>query len=409
MKIALLTTYLALGDDIDSGIGQHYRILADELTREGHVVSVFYLCKPEATSQAIVDLNTLAPAWRWEVVTAPSSTWVNHFFARSWPAKLFAIHLLLAWQGCRSILSANAKNSYDIIETHSYNYPGILLAFITPRPLLLTRVSTTLGQMNAISPIQSRMLAVGAWIERLAIGTSDALVTHSRQHRDCLCNSEHLIRSQFNLVAHGLPTPSVVEPNKNSKNEPIEFLYVGRFERRKGIDILLAAIPQVAEICPQAIFTLVGDWGDGEQWASFQSHYPHLAHSRVKALGRVCSAELNRLYQQCSVFVAPSRYESFGLIYAEAMSYAKPVIGCRVGGITDVVTEEVTGLLADPGDVPSLIDCMQRLYHSATLRITMGRAARVDFLQRFSSLSMTRNSTALYRDLVTAFNRNLGL
>jgi glycosyltransferase involved in cell wall biosynthesis len=52
--------------------------------------------------------------------------------------------------------------------------------------------------------------------------------------------------------------------------------------------------------------------------------------------------------------VAPSRYESFGLVFLEARMFGKPVIGCRAGGMIEVIEEGVTGLLAEPGDAASL-------------------------------------------------------
>ena len=129
-------------------------------------------------------------------------------------------------------------------------------------------------------------------------------------------------------------------------------LFVGRFERRKGIDVLLAAIPEVAAAFPNARFVLAGAPGQGDLWAAFACAHPDLAGGRVAAPGRVSETQLEELYRQCDVFVAPSRYESFGLIYLEAMRHAKPVVACDAGGIPEVVTDGVTGLLAPPATRP---------------------------------------------------------
>ena len=55
------------------------------------------------------------------------------------------------------------------------------------------------------------------------------------------------------------------------------------------------------------------------------------------------------LYRACDIFVAPSQFKSFGLILLEAMMFAKPVIGCRAGGMVEVVEHGEFGLLAEPG------------------------------------------------------------
>ena len=193
-----------------------------------------------------------------------------------------------------------------------------------------------------------------------------------------------------------MPGPPATHPD----GQPVEFLYVGRFESRKGADVLLAALPAVAAACPNARFTLAGSQGDGAFWREFETRHPELAQTRVRALGRVSPDELNALYRRCSVLVAPSRYESFGLIYAEAMSHGKPVIGCDAGGIPEVVSHGVTGLLAKPGDVASLVAHMTKLGTDATLRTRMGIAARRDFLARFSADKMAQRSIACYESVL---------
>ena len=82
--------------------------------------------------------------------------------------------------------------------------------------------------------------------------------------------------------------------------------------------------------------------------------------------------ELERQYAACDLFVAPSLYESFGLIYLEAMRFAKPVIGCRVGGIPEIVEDGRSGLLVAPGDAAALAKAIRDLLDSPERRATMG-------------------------------------
>lgn len=399
MKIGLLTTYLALGDDTDSGIGQHFRVLADALAAAGHDVHVFYLCQEKNAADARGALATLAPRWTCDLVVAPMPGWLVRLCRRSWPAHLLCSHLLLARAGRKAVLARQRTHPLEIIETHSYNLPPFFLLGAAGCPLLLTRVSTTLGQMNAISLVTSRIVGWEAALERRVIHRSAALVTHTRQHRDAVCELEREEPARFAIVPHGLPDPG--EPAPAHDRGGVEFLFVGRFEARKGIDVLLAAIPEVLRAHPEARFTLAGSTGDGQAWAHFLAAHPDLVSAgSVQSLGRVSADALTALYRRCTVLVAPSRYESFGLIYTEAMSHAKPVIGCTAGGVPEVVTAGVTGLLAAPGDVPSLVDCLLRLAGDPGLRERMGRAGRADFLARFSAGSLARNSVALYRDVL---------
>lgn len=394
MKIGILTTYLALGDETDSGIGQHYRILADALVAAGHQVHV--VCATLDSAQLSVALAKLAPGWTYDLVPMRPPNWLAKLFPSTWTCQILLRHLWSAWAADRALARACDRLKLEIVETHAYNAPALCFLHRCHRPTVLTRVSTTLGQMIALSTLRSRSLLCEAALERYVTRCSDAVVTHTRQHRDTVCALEGYSARRFALVAHGIPDPG---SSPSDLETGIEFLYVGRFEHRKGIDVLLAAIPLVAAALPQAKFTLAGGHGDGEEWNAFTNKNPELINSRVYAPGRVSAETLTTYYRRCSILVAPSRYESFGLIYAEAMSHAKPVIGCAVGGVPEVVTDGVTGLLAAPGNVNELAACMIRLATDAPLRQRMGQAARNDFMNRFSAAKMAEASVELYREL----------
>lgn len=82
--------------------------------------------------------------------------------------------------------------------------------------------------------------------------------------------------------------------------------------------------------------------------------FPEKLMNHLHFLGHVETEMLERYYRCCDLFVAPSLYESFGFIYIEAMSFAKPVIGCSVGGVPEVIRDGVNGKLVPPEDPAAL-------------------------------------------------------
>ncbi|MGE5706928.1 MAG: glycosyltransferase, partial [Bacteroidota bacterium] len=72
------------------------------------------------------------------------------------------------------------------------------------------------------------------------------------------------------------------------------------------------------------------------------------------------------------LLVAPSPFEPFGMIYLEGMASGKPVIGCRSGGVPEVVRHGTTGLLVPPSDPGSLAEAMSRLLSNRDLRLDIG-------------------------------------
>jgi len=123
---------------------------------------------------------------------------------------------------------------------------------------------------------------------------------------------------------------------------------------------------------------------------------------RVIFAGKVSDAELERQLARCDVFVAPSRYESFGLVFLEAMIFGKPVVGCRAGGMTEVIHEGVSGLLAEPGDAESLAAALTQLLTDPAKRAAMGQAGRARFLAHFTREKMTDRTLDFYREVLRA-------
>ncbi|MNJ40729.1 Capsular glucan synthase [compost metagenome] len=117
--------------------------------------------------------------------------------------------------------------------------------------------------------------------------------------------------------------------------------------------------------------------------------------------GKVDELTLRRNYSSCDIFVAPSRFESFGLIYVEAMMFGKPVIGCNAGGIPEVVSDKETGLLAQPGDEDSLSDALLKLLEDSEYRNRLGRNGRSRYENHFSAQKMAASSLELYQSLAT--------
>ncbi len=187
----------------------------------------------------------------------------------------------------------------------------------------------------------------------------------------------------------------------------VNVLFTGRFEQRKGIDVLLNVIPALCLKFPQARFILVGEdrpQPDGTTQANvFRARHGKASfRNRVIFAGQVSDRELENYLAQCDIFVAPSRYESFGLVFLEAMMFSKPVVGCRAGGMKEVIEEGVTGLLAEPGNAESLQSALASLLADPAKREAMGKAGRERFLAHYTREKLTGRTLAFYRQVLSA-------
>ncbi len=166
-------------------------------------------------------------------------------------------------------------------------------------------------------------------------------------------------------------------------------LFVGRFEKRKGIDLLLGAIPAVVEQAPGArIVTagrtdLAGEHGRPYAEEFLERHDGADWLDRVDLLGEVDDDLLWQLYATADVLVAPSRFESFGLIYVEAMMAGIPVVAVDAGAAPEVVLDGVTGVLVAP-NAEALSTALVALLEDADRRRALGRAGRRRYEEHFS-------------------------
>jgi len=191
----------------------------------------------------------------------------------------------------------------------------------------------------------------------------------------------------------------------------VRVLFAGRLEARKGIDVLLSVAPRLLREFPGLQFDIVGNDristpGGSNYRSQFEAANKSEAFaSRIVFHGEVASAALRAFYDECDIYVSPSRYESFGLVFVEAMCFAKPVVGCRIGGMVEVIADEQTGLLADAGDAESLYAALLRLIVDPSLRARMGAAGRRRYERLFQREGVARSVADLLEQARTRWER----
>ena len=204
----------------------------------------------------------------------------------------------------------------------------------------------------------------------------------------------HLDRRRIGFVPHGLTDESGRAADDDGAPGP-RVLFVGRLEGRKGIDVLLEAVPEVLRTVPDAAFDVVGE--DVEGVAARWRRSADARHREAVVLhGKVADQELYEHYAHTSVVCVPSRYESFGLPIVEGMMFGKPSVVAAVGGMVELVTPQETGLLFPVGDAVSLAAALVRVLRDDSLRSSMGAGARQTYERRHTRAAMCERVEAQY-------------
>ncbi|MQA88825.1 MAG: glycosyltransferase [Gemmatimonas sp.] len=187
-----------------------------------------------------------------------------------------------------------------------------------------------------------------------------------------------------------------------SASEEYRLLFVGRLVERKGMELLLRAIAHLRRECPVSL-TVVGDGPLRPQLERLASGMR--IEESVRFTGYVSVEELGRLYSMADAFVLPAVQDSkgdvegLGVVLIEALTHGIPVIASRSGGIPDIVRDEETGLLVDPGDVESLSAAIRRLRADPDLARRLVDSGRQHVAKTFSWDVIVNDLQALYEQL----------
>ena len=192
-----------------------------------------------------------------------------------------------------------------------------------------------------------------------------------------------------------------IQARKSSPDAPVRLLFLGRLETRKGIAHLVPALRRLLAEQPNVQVDLVGDKHDPANLRLVEDLLA--AHpERVRWHGFLEDDALDGLMRQADIFVAPSLYESFGLIYVEAGATGCPSVAFEVGGVPEVVSHGSDGLLAAPEDTDALFAAMQELVVNPELRDNLSRGARKTFETRFHYRQMAERLEEVYRETRSA-------
>lgn len=387
LRICLLTQefppYTSWG-----GIAVHYAGLAAGFAALGHHVTV--ISRASAGAPAREDRGGVA------VLRAGVPIGRKRVTGRTLDRIL---HARAIW---RAVAPLDRAGPFDIFETGEAGLEGEQLA---RRPDFRRRLVIQCHGTNAsgeappglLAPLHRADWSWSASRERAVLRRVPAIIVSSEATRAVL-EEQGVPTSRTIFIPQGIDLDRFSPEGRRPRSGPVRVGFVGRLERRKGIDFIWKVIERLAA-SGRFEFHLKGALHPATRresearlarYAAVVRHHPPGGHDQMP-----------EFYRGIDVLLQPSRFESFGLAYAEAMACGVLVLAGQGGAGREVVRDGITGFLLDPdGPIDAAVNVLGRLADAGAPFEGMRAAARRDVAHRFALAACVDRKIALYTALI---------
>jgi phosphatidylinositol alpha-mannosyltransferase len=356
LRIAMVSPYSV---SVPGGVQAQVLGLARELRRIGHEVRVLAPCDGPPPEPFVTPLGNSLP------------TAANGSVAPLAPDPSAAL---------RTIRALNDE-AFDIIHLHEPIVPGPTVT------ALLLKLAPTVGTFHAAGDSTSYRV-----LNKTARWAAEHLTTRVAVSDSAKELAHRYLGGEYTTLFNGIELQRYQRPHVEREETPTIF-FCGRYEPRKGLEVLLQAMSHV----PADVTLWIASDGIGID--DLQNTYG--ADSRIKWLGRISEEDkLNRL-ARCSVFCAPSlRGESFGIVLLEAMAAGAPLVASNISGYNNVASNDVNALLVEPGNPVELAKSIMRSCDEPELRHTLVKGG-YERATDFSMQRLAEQYLSIYRQLLS--------
>lgn len=346
-----VTVYTTNAIDLDSFWNPEAKTLTEGLTRnDNYTIKRFKILTPSEVTR--------------DLIKFPFSTGIPGPFAPS------------MWDD----LLESGKN-FDLMIVSAFPYNHVIPAFFISNLYKIPII--TIPHIHLEFP---ELYFTGL---RLALlNRSDAIVVNTSVEKNAIV--EHGIPIEKIHVIH--PTIDFsswinMDEQKRSqlirKSEMIKILFAGNKSPEKGIINLIEAMKKLWEKNLSVELVTIGS--TTSIYDEYLKNQTKETKFRIHDLGIVSDEEKKILFYSCDIVALPSKTESFGLTYLEGWACKKPVVGCNIRAVSEVVDNAVNGLLVDFGDIDQLSVVLERLVKDEKLRQSLGNNGNEKLIQKYDA------------------------
>jgi len=304
----------------------------------------------------------------------------------------------------------------DIIDSPLWDIEGYVTKIRLPHIPMVVRLETTSMLLKEIlqdkTPEKERINE----IETHFMAIADGFVFDSWS---ILEQTERLYSFDFNykqyaVIHHGIDIEvdegQLQKRIRRNDTGKLKIISVGRLEKRKGSDILVKTIlPEVLKNLDIEVHLVgkdSGEW-DGFKEANGIGYHDYLKKNLKKYLntqlfihGYVSDGDLDQLYEEADIVLALSRYESFGLLYTEAMKKGKPLIVFNTGSVPEIFEDGKDAVIVPLETPEKVVDAIYFLKDNPGIRKKLACGSKEKLVNHFQAKQMGEKCAAFFEDLV---------
>jgi len=299
-------------------------------------------------------------------------------------------------QSAREIGQIVSENGIDIVHAHmgrDYLMAALACKQTTRAGLVLTR--------HHYLPLKRS--ALYRWL----LGDVASVIAVSDSVRQSVLERLQLPPEKVRTIPNWIDPERFMPSDRDAARAMFRVRYnivvacIGQITQTKGQEEFVRAAAALARTRTDVEFLIAGQ--ESEQGGPFTKRLSELARTsgledKLRFLGRV--SHIPQLLAAVDVVVVPSWDEGFSLVTIEAMAARRPVLASRVGGITGIIKDNVTGLLVPPRDVHALTDKLLWLVSDASLRERLSVQAQRDVNARFGRDHIIDQIESLYLEVL---------
>ena len=316
----------------------------------------------------------------------------------------------------RRIPKLHKEYKFDVLHSQFGHMSDVLLQLLKKvRIPTVTTVHGTIALLKEVSSMYSANFSDLEWSEKQVrilypvLRTLELLYAKHISKFIAVCNAakKRIIMDlkveseKICTVYNGVDTELFCIPRKNEaerKYSKPTVVYMGRMMSKKGIVVLIKAMPEVLRVFPEARFLFVG--GGNVSFYKEIIGKMGIPKKNFSFVGHVGYFERPKILREATVFVNPSFFENCSISILEAMSCGSAVVASDVGGNPEIIESGKNGLLVPVFDNKKLAESVISLLEDGNFNKEIGREARRTVEKRFSSIKTAKETCKIYKQLL---------